>query len=48
MNTSTAEGYLLKRMPSPPNTMEFRYNYAEHADRDRDETDFTVLCNVGG
>ncbi len=48
VNTGTAEGYLLKEMPSPPNVVEFRYNYTDHADIDRDLKDFLVLCHVGG
>ena len=48
VNTVTVEGVLVKRMPSPPNTIEFRHNYAEHADAARDQQNFIVLCNVGG
>ena len=48
VNTGSSDGVLIKRMPSPPNTIEFKYNYTEHADDARDERNFLVLCNVGG
>ena len=48
VNTGTADGRLLVRMPSPPNTIELRYNHPEHADAARNDRDFIVLCNVGG
>ena len=48
VNTGTSDGVLIKRMPSPPNTIEFKYNYTEHADDARDERNFIIMCNVGG
>ena len=49
--TSTADGKLIFRGPSPPNTLEMRFNFVEHADELRDDpgdggTD--IICNVGG
>ena len=49
--TSTADGKLIFRGPSPPNTLEMRFNFVEHADELRDDNgdgDTTVVCNVGG
>ena len=48
VNTGDGSGTLTKRMPSPPNIIELKYNYSEHADAARDEEDFLVVCNIGG
>ena len=44
----TTNGVVVKRMPGPPATLEFRYNYTEYTDEIRRGDDVLVLCNVAG
>ena len=49
--TSTADGKLVFRGPSTPNTLEMRFNFVEDADELRDDDgdgNTIVVCNIGG
>ena len=51
-SAATADGKLVFRRPSPPNTVEMRFNYVEHSDHLRDHAgdgnEPNVICKVSG
>ena len=51
-SAATADGTLVFRRPSPPNTVEMRFNYVEHSDHLRDHAgdgnEPNVICKVSG
>ena len=51
-STATADGKLVFRGPSPPNTVEMRFNHVEHSDQLRDHAgdgnEPNVICKVSG
>ena len=47
-SAATADGKLVFRRPSPPNTVKMRFNHMEHADHAGDGNEPNAICKVSG